>query len=90
VSKVYDVVVLDSSPLLSVVDTLEILPHVDGVLMCVRAARTTRDQARAAKSALEHFPARPTGIVVTDVSRGEDEDYGFYSYAYAYGQKPSG
>jgi hypothetical protein len=25
------------------------------------------------------------GLVVTDVHPGEDDDYGFYSYTYAYG-----
>jgi capsular exopolysaccharide synthesis family protein len=82
----YDVVVLDSTPLLSVGDALQIVPRVDGVVLCVRAEQTTREQARAARQALEHFPDRPIGVVVTGVKPGHELDYGYYSYAYA----PSG
>jgi succinoglycan biosynthesis transport protein ExoP len=84
VEQAYDVVIIDSAPLLSIVDTLEIIPHVGRVVLCLRASKTTREQARAAKSALSHFPeSRPTGVVVTGVRPGEDGQYGYYSYAYA-------
>lgn len=79
--------ILDTSPLLSVVDTLELIPQVDGVVVCVRAQQTTREQARAARTALDHFPARPTGVVVTGVRAGDEVDFGYYSYSYAYGAK---
>jgi polysaccharide biosynthesis transport protein len=79
----YDVVVLDSTPLLSVGDALQLVPRVDGVVLCVRAEQTTREQARAARRALEHFPDRPIGVVVTGVKPGHELDYGYYSYAYA-------
>jgi capsular exopolysaccharide synthesis family protein len=80
--KVYDRVVIDCAPLLPVGDTLEILPHVDGVLLCVRLRQTTLDQASAAKQILDHLTDEPTGLVITGLPRGSDDDYyGYYSSA---------
>jgi tyrosine-protein kinase len=76
----YDFVALDSSPLLSVSDTLELVPRVDAVILCIRAAQTTQEQARAA--AIERLPDKPTALVVTGIKPGEAENYGYYSYAY--------
>jgi succinoglycan biosynthesis transport protein ExoP len=80
VSNAYDIVVLDTSPILSVVDALELAPQVDGLLVCVRLSKTTREQARAASDALGHLPGRPTGVVVTGVPAGDDLYYG-YNYS---------
>ncbi len=82
VTDVYDVIILDTCPLLSVVDTLGLVPMVDALLLCVRASRTTRDQARAARNAIEHLPSRPTAVVITGVRPGAEQDYGYYTYAY--------
>lgn len=81
----YEVVVVDTPPLLSVSDTLKIVPLVDSVLLCVRADQTTRDEARAVKDALAHLPERTTAIVVTGLKPGREQDYGYYSHAY-YGE----
>ena len=81
-TRAYDIVIFDSAPLLPVGDTLELIPQVDAVLLCVRLGQTTRDQAQAAKQAMTHLPEKPTGLVVTGVRRGSDDDYyGYYSYA---------
>ncbi len=80
VGKVYDQVVLDCAPLLPVGDTLEVLPRVDATLICIRLDRTTREQALAAKTAVEHLPPHPTGLVVTGARKGrEGYYYGYYS-----------
>jgi polysaccharide biosynthesis transport protein len=81
VAKAYDLVVLDTSPMLAVVDPLEIAREVDGVLVCARVRRTTRDQLRAARSALGNLGDRPVGAVVTGIHRGDPDAYDYY-YGY--------
>lgn len=83
VTSAYDTVIIDSSPLLPVADTLEILPHVDAVLVCAREGRTTRDLAQGTKEALSRFPRRPAGIVVTGISPRRTE-YEVHAYSYSY------
>jgi capsular exopolysaccharide synthesis family protein len=80
VGRAYDLVVLDGSPLLAVVDSMEILPHVDAAIVCVRVQQTTRDQARAARVALSTLPERPMGVVLTGMRRGDPDAYDYYGY----------
>ncbi len=80
VTRAYDLVILDGSPLLSVADPLELASEADAVLLCVRVQQTTRDQVRAARSALGHIRERPSGVVVTGIRPG-DETYEYY-YGY--------
>lgn len=79
VAESYDTVVLDTAPVLPVVDTRELLPHVDSVLLCVRASQTTKTEAQAAKEVLERFRARPAGLVVTGATGEQPTYYGYYS-----------
>lgn len=81
VTATYDLVVLDGGPLLAIVDPLELVPQVDGVVLCVRAQRTTRDQARATRAALANLPERPVGAVLTGLRRGGPDSYDYY-YGY--------
>ena len=78
----YEFIVIDCPPLLPVVDTLELLRLADSALLCIRASQTTRNQARAATTALAQLPPRPVGLVVTGVRHGRDDDYGYYPYGY--------
>jgi Mrp family chromosome partitioning ATPase len=82
VSKAYDLVILDSSPMLSSVDPLELVPNVDGVVLCVRLGLSTREEVRAVKAAFRRLPERPTGLVVTGFAGGEEE-YAYYGYTSA-------
>jgi capsular exopolysaccharide synthesis family protein len=82
VRAVYDLVVVDSAPLLAVAATSEIVPAVDAVVLCVRVGQTTADQALASRDALKRLPTKPTGLVLTGLGKGDRE--GYYSYAYSY------
>jgi capsular polysaccharide biosynthesis protein/Mrp family chromosome partitioning ATPase len=81
VDRVYDMVILDSAPLLSVADTLELVPNASAVLLCVRLRQTTRDQVRAAQAALDRLPSCPVGVVITGL---RDSDAGYYGYDDSY------
>jgi capsular exopolysaccharide synthesis family protein len=75
----YDSIVIDSSPVLPVADTLELVEHMDRVVICARSRRTTRDQLKAAVDVLGRVPGPVGGIVVTGVRKGDELDYGYYS-----------
>ncbi len=85
ITAAYDTVVIDTSPLLSASDALELVPLADCVLLCIRSDQTTSDQARAVKEVLERQPGRTTGVVVTGMKRAREHDYGYYSGSY-YGE----
>jgi Mrp family chromosome partitioning ATPase/capsular polysaccharide biosynthesis protein len=84
VTSVYDLVIIDSAPLLGAAETLQIVPLVDTVLYCVRLGQTTRDQAVAGYDLLRRAPERQVGVMITDLVHTEGP-YRYYSYAYDYG-----
>lgn len=87
--EVYEMVVVDSSPLLPVADTLELVPYVSGVVLCVRCDQTTREQAAAAKTCLDRLPAKAAGVVATGMRRSEGGYYGYKYEAYSSGRTPA-
>jgi len=84
VREVYDIVIIDTPPLLPVVDTLEMIPQVDALILCIRVRQTTRDQALGARQAIARFPERPVGVVVTGTAASDESAYGAYGTTYAY------
>jgi Mrp family chromosome partitioning ATPase/capsular polysaccharide biosynthesis protein len=80
VGSVYDIVVIDSAPMLVVADTHEIVPYASSVLLCLRLDQTTRDQARTLQAALSRLPAPPLGLVLTNANAMDGGYYGYYGY----------
>jgi tyrosine-protein kinase Etk/Wzc len=80
----YDLIVVDSPPVLAVADASVIAAAADGVLMVVKAGASNRDMLDRARSQLEDVRARMVGAVLNDpagaVARGGEEYY-FYGYA---------
>jgi capsular exopolysaccharide synthesis family protein len=61
----YDVVLVDSAPLIPVTDAAVLAPRADGVLVVVRHGRTTVQDMQAAKDALHAVSGRILGSVMT-------------------------
>jgi capsular exopolysaccharide synthesis family protein len=80
----HDVVVLDTSPLLPVADTLELLPLVDAYVVCVRSGRTRRQDLTALRAVLSRLPKQPIGGVATGLARRDlaTGAYGYYGDYY--------
>lgn len=90
VTAVYDLVIIDTAPLLPIADTRSLLGEAGAVLLCVRSGRTTQEQVQAARETLARVAPEATGIVVTDVrSRPGITPHGLYAYGYASAEPPA-
>ena len=81
----FDVVLIDTSPLLAVSDAVPLLSTADGVVLVSRLGHTTSDAAEEVVDQIRRVPgAHLLGLVVNDV-RGRDAAMKRYSYGYGYG-----
>ncbi|MCH9680061.1 MAG: polysaccharide biosynthesis tyrosine autokinase [Deltaproteobacteria bacterium] len=78
----YDVVIIDSPPVLPVADPLILAQKVDGVVLVPRVGRTTRGQLTRTAMLLRQADARGLGIVLNEVDTRRDDPYGGSSYGY--------
>lgn len=79
----FDVIVMDSPPILPVVDTRYLAPHADAVIQVVRFANTTQGEVREAASILQEVIGKETlflGLLSRQVSSGRKR--GYYSGDY--------
>lgn len=82
----YDLVLLDSPPLLPVTDAALLAAQSDGALLVVRHGHTTREQLVHSVDRLKAVGARAIGVVINCVpARGRRYGYGYGSYGYGYG-----
>ncbi len=88
-SSTYDVVIIDSAPLLAVADTVPLLAHVDLVLLVARLGMTTRDSARRVTTLLARVPQASLAGVVANDMRSEFLSEGYDSYYHGYGRYAS-
>ncbi|MDW8425179.1 MAG: Wzz/FepE/Etk N-terminal domain-containing protein [Meiothermus sp.] len=67
----YDMIIIDTPPVLSVTDTLIMAPYVSGVLMVVREGQTDRRQLRSALEILKRVGAQTLGLVMNRVRESQ-------------------
>ncbi|WP_225837936.1 polysaccharide biosynthesis tyrosine autokinase [Streptomyces sp. NK08204] len=74
----YEVVIVDTAPLLPVADTVGLASLTQGALLVVRAAKTSRDQVRTAAASLERVGVRILGTVFSMAPAPKGDLYGTY------------
>ncbi len=83
--KDYDRVILDSSPILAVSDSLGLATLADGVLILVRSGVTRRKALLRTRELLRRAGAHISGIVINDVDLRLENYYYAKRYGYNYG-----
>ena len=78
----YDIVIVDSAPVISVSDPMLISSVVDGVIMVLLAGRTPTKVAQRAKNILLDADANLLGIVVNNLSEVLPYYYDYKYYGY--------
>ncbi|MGO4492188.1 polysaccharide biosynthesis tyrosine autokinase [Arthrobacter sp. 2YAF22_2] len=74
----YDIVVLDSAPLLPVTDSLALSRITDGAVFVARAAATRRGQLASALDAIDGVNGHVLGIILNGVKESRNErSYGY-------------
>jgi polysaccharide biosynthesis transport protein len=80
----YDRIILDSSPVLAVADSLGLAAQVDNVMILVRSGVTRKKALLRTRELLQRSGAHISGTVVNDVNL-RLENYYTYSRGYRYG-----
>lgn len=76
----YDVILIDTPPLLAVTDAQIVAAKSDGVVLVVDQGRVKRDIAKKAVQNLQSVNARILGVVLNNVKRKAKEEAYYYYY----------
>lgn len=75
----YDMVIIDTPPVIATADAGVLGPRVDGTVMVVRMHSTPRDVSRTAVETLEKARSNILGLILTGVE-GTSQNYYYYAY----------
>ena len=77
----FDLILIDSPPILAVADAVTLAPKVDGVILVYRVGSVARSVLSRAKSHLTEAGGQVKGIILNNISSEIETRYG-YSYQY--------
>ncbi|SCY73821.1 GumC family protein [Desulfoluna spongiiphila] len=83
-SEIYDMVVIDSPPVMPVSDSLILSQLVDTTVVVVRAGKTSYDMLDRGLKAMEHVGADVKGLVINGAGK-KNGGYYYYGYGAYYG-----
>jgi capsular exopolysaccharide synthesis family protein len=82
----FDLVLIDSPPVLPVTDAMVLSKYADGTLLVVAAGQTKRAELQRAAERFSQAKAAMVGIVLNEVTRQSAYGSGYgYGYGYGYG-----
>lgn len=81
VSKQFDIVLIDTPPIIAVTDAAILAQEVDGVILVLASGEVQKDYAKKAKELLDKVNAKILGVVLNKA----DAKTGDYYYYYYYG-----
>ena len=76
----YDLIVVDSPPILGFPEPLQMAAAVDGVVMVAKAGETNRKTVATALSTLQRVRANVIGLVLNSVTSNMSDSYRYYGY----------
>lgn len=82
----YDVILIDSSPIIAVTDAVVLGAWVDAIFLVFEMGRTTMDVAARALNILETVHLKPRGVILNNIKPEDRRAYG-YGYGYGYGYR---
>jgi Mrp family chromosome partitioning ATPase len=85
-AKNYDLVIIDTPPILAVSDAIMIMPVVDTTIFLVKWAETPREVAAQAIKQIKTAGLRVAGVVLTQVDLFEHAKYSYSGRGYTYEQ----
>ena len=83
----YDVIIVDTPPVLPVADAFEVAPEVDGVILVYEVGRIGRGILNRAKVQLENVNSNVLGVILNNVKPDVAPDFYRYRTDYYYEQK---
>jgi capsular exopolysaccharide synthesis family protein len=78
--KDYDLVIVDSPPLLGFAEPLQMAAVVDGVVVIALVAQTNRDAVASVLSSLKRLKTNVIGVVLNEVHEDMSDRYCYYGY----------
>ena len=82
----YDHIVIDTPPTLSVTDAVVLSPRADATILVIRSGQTTKPALRRARDILTQVNAHIAGVLLNAVDLTSPDYYYYYEYQGKYGQ----
>jgi capsular exopolysaccharide synthesis family protein len=76
----YDLILIDSPPILGFPEPLQMAAAVDGVVLVALAGQTNRAAVGAALTTLQRVRANVVGLVLNEVTKDASDSYYYYGY----------